>query len=374
MGEKRVAGRRRRWAFRLAEAILCTIAILAGLEISVRGLARFEVVDIALPTPGMFWRGDDPRFGVWHLPETFAEHATDCFSVVYRTNSVGARDRERSRESESPRVVVLGDSFVEGWGVLEEKRMSDLLERWSGIEHLNFGMSHFGPYQAFLVYRDLAKTFAHDGVLVGIVPINDFFDLDYAKARRAPSYEYRFGPYLVGRYPRYRRVDYRETDLQAFIRRNSYGFHALSLAWNRATGGDASQEESPLDPSRPIESRFYEFTEREYGLLRFSLESLVREAEGRPVAAVLMPAHRDLLRYHQSRDGGENPLARRLRELPGLEVVDLLPGMHRYTPNWNEYYFLPCDYHWSPFGHEVAGRIVAHRLRDSFYGSIPSAP
>jgi hypothetical protein len=88
-----------------------------------------------------FWKGQHPVFGVWHAPDTVKQHTS-------RSNSVGARDVERARTSTRPRVVVLGDSFLEGWGVDEPERLSNRLEAATGVEHLNFAMAHFGPYQA----------------------------------------------------------------------------------------------------------------------------------------------------------------------------------------------------------------------------------
>ena len=73
--------------------------------------------------------------------------------------------------------------MVEGWGLPDESRFSNLLERVIGVEHLNFGMSHFSPYQSYLVYRDLASGFDHDAVVIGITPENDFVDLDLDRAR-----------------------------------------------------------------------------------------------------------------------------------------------------------------------------------------------
>ena len=63
-------------------------------------------------------------------------------------------------------------------------------------------MAHFGPYQEYLVYRDLAREFDHDAVLVGVLPGNDFANIDFDLARTLPRHDYRYRPYLVGD-PRY---------------------------------------------------------------------------------------------------------------------------------------------------------------------------
>ena len=85
--------------------------------------------------------------------------------------------------------------------------------------------------------------------------------------------------------------------------------------------------------------------------------------EGRTVVVLLLPSQRDFVRYYQS---GDSPLARRLDEVltrNGMILVDLLPPMFRHTPHWDQYYFLPCDYHWNPYGNQVAAGIVETEIR-----------
>jgi len=54
-------------------------------------------------------------------------------------------------------VVVIGDSFVEWFGVATDKRLSDLLKRSAGMEHLNFGASeYFSLTQEALLYETLS--------------------------------------------------------------------------------------------------------------------------------------------------------------------------------------------------------------------------
>ena len=359
----------RRHLFRgvaLALSILVTFVLL---EPSVQVLVRTGLLSTPRP-PGSktnYWAGDHETLGVWHHPLTTAVHRTDCFAVTYQTNSLGARDVEREKVAARPRVVVLGDSFVEGWGIPIEQRLTNLLEQSTGFEHLNFAMSHFGPYQYYLVYRELGKEYDADDVLVGIVPINDFFDLDYEMARNAPSYEYRYRPYLVGEYPDFRQINYREPRIQRFFRRHSYAYNALAQAYYQIKGHDGPGAGPPSqDASGLFHSYFYDFTDEQYNLLRYCLEMILAEAKGKRVAVFLIPAQRDFLRYHQS---GESQLYRQLNEWAsahGLRVVDLLPHMYRYTSNWNEYYF-PCDYHWNGLGNAVAASILEHELRGFFY-------
>jgi lysophospholipase L1-like esterase len=336
-------------------------------ELVLRWLVGGGHLTIPAPPPraaGSFWDGSHPVFGVWHHPGAAFVHHTDCFTVPYRTNSVGARDKERTVAASGRRVVVLGDSFIEGWGIPDGARLTDLLESAMGIEFANFGMAHQGPYQYYLVYRDLARAYAHDVVLVGVLPVNDLFDLDFEMAKRAPSYAHRYRPYLVGTYPDYREVFYREPRLTGWLRHRSYLYNALAFVVDRARGrDDPDRIASRLTPPGLVHSYFYDFTDAQFDRLRYSLEKIKEAAGGRTVVVLLLPSHGDFLRYYQS---GDSPLARRLDEVltrNGMTLVDLLPPMFRLTPHWDQYYFLPCDYHLNPYGNRVAAGIVETELR-----------
>ena len=124
------------------------------------------------------WRTEHDDWGSWHKASSVAHHTSNCFAVTYRSNAYGARDRERSIGSARGRAIVLGDSFVEGYGVDDGRRMTDLLGARLGYEMLNFGSVDFGPLQYELLYERLARRFEHDLVIVGVLPQNDFLDDD----------------------------------------------------------------------------------------------------------------------------------------------------------------------------------------------------
>ena len=135
-----------------------------------------------------FWGTYNPVFGMWHPPNGHFIHQEGCFSFEYSTNSYGARDVERTLHSDRPRTVVLGDSFMEGFGLPVNERLSNVLEARTGREHLNFGTGGgFSPLQYALTYESLASKFDHNVVLVGVLPDNDFHEMD--------------GPWMDDHYP-----------------------------------------------------------------------------------------------------------------------------------------------------------------------------
>jgi hypothetical protein len=352
----------RRWARRLLPLAFGLAVALILVELGSRLLIQRGVVAALPPTHGHedFWWPEHPELGAWKLPNASGTLRV-CGPVRYRTNDVGARDPVRPRRADGPRVVILGDSFMEGYGVEAARRVSDRLERRTGIPHLNFAMSSFGPYQQVLAYRSVAKQFEHDAVIFSILPANDFFDLDIGLVREMPDQTYVYRPYLVGAPPEFVRFDLRESRLRRFLRRHTWSGNAAlagALAWRmrRYQEGD---------------SFAYRFNDRQATLLEATLRMLMREAEGRRVVVVIVPTLTELRDYERF---GPSRLEAQLRKLGdgiGFRVVDLTPGMAARPRDWTRYY-LPCDYHWSVYGHHVAAEILERELRGDLYPAVPS--
>lgn len=298
-----------------------------------------------------FWRDLNGDFGVWHQANTSFRHSKSCFDVTYHTNSEGMRDKPRTRQSDASRILMIGDSFIEGWGVPEEDRLSNRLEKYLGKEVLNFGTSgYFGPTQYYLLYKTFAKQFSHDEVIVGILPSNDFNDDDYDRWKD----QGRHRPFWVGRYPDYR-LTYPPSVSQGmtwkrylagFFREFSYLYNAVKYLYLSRKMGD--------HPSgREIFSRFYDFDEAEYDRMAYSLEKLREETAGKRLTVLLIPILNDIKRYDRE---GPSPLARRLEALGkarGFRVWDLTPWFHELRAEWARYYF-SCDNHWSADGNQKA--------------------
>ncbi len=191
----------REWAI---VALLSLVAVEVAFQAAVRlGVVHFPLPSYSLANVAPFWRVISPDFGVWHPPNATYRHRKTCFDVTYTSNSHGMRDAEVSLTSPMSRVAVIGDSFVEGWGIDDGRRFTERLQALTTSEHLNFGVSgSFGTTQAFLLYRTLAARFDHQAVIFSILPGNDFVD-DTAPPRELAADAVRRRPYLVGDYPNY---------------------------------------------------------------------------------------------------------------------------------------------------------------------------
>ncbi len=98
------------------------------------------------------WKPESPRNG-----------------LVFATNSHGQRDVERSLQKSGPRILLLGDSVVQGIRTPLEQTISRQLERLlslQGVEVLNFGVSGYNTRAEAELFAVRGRAFDPDLVLL----------------------------------------------------------------------------------------------------------------------------------------------------------------------------------------------------------------
>ena len=147
---------------------------------------------------GNNWRTEKEFWGSWHKVKSDADrHQKSCFDVTYKSNDVGARDSiDYLSLSSNENVAIIGDSFVEGYGIHNEETFSYKLKESYGKQGLNFGSSgDFGPVQEYLLYKLLITNIPHNEVIYFFLPSNDFGDND---ANKIGYFGDRYRPYFSG--------------------------------------------------------------------------------------------------------------------------------------------------------------------------------
>jgi len=129
--------------------------------------------------PENVWVEHHPVLGWYSQKNKTASLTSANFSPVeIHTNSAGFRGtREYSNEKPNGiiRIVALGDSFVFGFGVQDSKTFPAALElQDASREVLNLGVPGYGIDQIYLSYREIARKYHPDIVLIGIFP-EDFW-------------------------------------------------------------------------------------------------------------------------------------------------------------------------------------------------------
>ena len=141
------------------------------------------IAELTRNSPGVFDSHNDPEVG--RILQPNLKNAT-ASGVLTQTNALGLRERyfELPKPEGLLRVVLLGDSFVQGWGVEVQDRAGVLLERylvehntaWNGrLECLHIGVGGWNTTAECAYLRRILSDLAPDLVLHVLVT-NDLDD------------------------------------------------------------------------------------------------------------------------------------------------------------------------------------------------------
>jgi len=133
----------------------------------------------------------DPTFETRYRPdaETAIVSPQGEFDVIYRINAQGLRDRAVAPKAQDEwRILVLGNSFVEGWGIdldrtflrVAEARLAarpDLLPPGKkSVRLISAGVSGFGAAQSLLFARRIAESVEPDAIVFVFLPTMAYAD------------------------------------------------------------------------------------------------------------------------------------------------------------------------------------------------------
>lgn len=156
--------------------VIASIAI--GLSVVEIGLRLFGYSPAFFsPWAADIWRYDQ-SLGWFHREshKSFFEHP--LFKVSVEINSKGLRDREHALEKpdDKKRVLILGDSFVWGFGVEADERFSDVVQQEQGnLEVINAGVSGWSTDQELIWLEEKGLSYAPDLVIL-LLYQNDLTD------------------------------------------------------------------------------------------------------------------------------------------------------------------------------------------------------
>ena len=142
---------------------------------------------------GLLVRDLSANIGLIYPPGTVATYETLEFSFTVEINNLGFRGHDTSLEkSRALRCVILGDSFVYGWGVgIDDtwvKQVEQALQSEGyDIEILNLGVPGYNPALYALTAEELLPILKPDLVLVGLLQGDDLRQLEEAKMSEKPA-------------------------------------------------------------------------------------------------------------------------------------------------------------------------------------------
>lgn len=293
-------------------------------------------------------------FGHQHLPNSSYRVKKQCLDTHYEFNELGFRDKLQAKNSNKKRVLVLGDSFMEGVGVKEEERLSDLLEQETGLTHLNFSMADKGTTQAYLIYDSIAKHFQHDAILWSIFPTNDLIDDDPGFGKTINGIK----PCWSGKYPNYGLEFFPANAPQEkpnktwkrFLKSYTYTYNALFYLKQSMQLKSTEQKEFPL-------TGYFNYNSDQINRMIYSIQKLKIASKGKPISIICIPSTIDLdPKTKRNQENIELILKQTCNSL-NIKFISLF-DLFQEQENPVQNYYYDCDSHWNPEGHKLVNNYL----------------
>lgn len=163
----------RNWALALV-SILITVGLI---ELVLRILLNSNQAFLVNHHQDRAFISKNPYWGSWHFPNNEVHHQSDCFDATYRTNSIGLKAAEI--DNNRPNIVLLGDSYLEGYGTSNEETIVHFLDSSFNEQYnfLPFGSSGgFGTVNEYALYENFAKYYQPELVVLFWLNYNDLYD------------------------------------------------------------------------------------------------------------------------------------------------------------------------------------------------------
>jgi lysophospholipase L1-like esterase len=316
------------------------------------------------------------------------------FDVRVRCNRRGLRDEAIPYEKppESKRIVVLGDSFMWGYGVENDEMFSTRLEEYlPGAQTVNFGVNGYSTVQELVRFEKEGLKYSPDWTVLAFCT-NDLQDNFHEKKGGRPVAEITsHGSLRIGNSPVRRQW---KPPAKQWLRHHSrlFGFFEYSKALTRAKWKERRLErartqaaEAALIPLRgaALEMEFssidpyiepspeMDHAWEAVALLIERIRERSEQAGGRVL--VVFNANRESMdvdrfstRYAAGAHLGldfDRP-SKRLAAIAAanrVAFVDLNPVFRNAPASMS--LFLVNDGHWSAAGHDLAARTVAEKIR-----------
>ena len=127
----------------------------------------------------------DPVLGCKLVPNVSRSAFTSEFKLIYKTNSLGLRDKE-IEDNDKFRIIFLGDSLTFGEGIPYGSRFSDLIEKEiENVYSINAGVPGYGIHQMYLWLKFYGMDLKPNLVICSIIPI-DLNRAIYRKLENSP--------------------------------------------------------------------------------------------------------------------------------------------------------------------------------------------
>ena len=311
------------------------------------------------------WWTEENIWGAWHIKNSKTRQKRSCYDATYISNEVGARDSSFSLNNSND-IILIGDSFAEGYGVNLNNTSQKYIEDLTSLNVLNFGVSkNFGIVQYYKIYKNLAKNYKHNKLIIFFLPSNDFGENDYNNWRGSKRYR-----------PYYKKIE--NNNYETFIPNDAVKNYKSRTKKIKKIFKDYFWT-SGLFINLNYNYKIYR-AKKKYGKDTFSgyfdsnldqqkaaiyfIKKIIKEANI-DTYLVSIPRLQDFNAFNQGENLDEVYWIKSLNDISknnkNFTFIDLI----KYPiPNLNDLY-LKCDGHWTPKGNKWSAEIIsAHLLKN----------
>jgi hypothetical protein len=335
-------------------------------------------------TKGNYWRNEAQPWGAWHKVNSFTTHKDRCINTTYQSNDIGARDNKDYLNLKSENnIILLGDSFAEGYGVDIESTFPKLIEKIFNINVLNLGTSgSFGSLQAYLIYKHYKEILPHEKVILFFLPANDFIDNDPRKiiGSRYRPYFYKipesenefnfFYPENAKPSPNYFPSGKNENvkKIENFLVNYTYSVNFLReviFIFNNYKNYDTF-----YIPNKKNKGYFFDDKYAIDGTI-FYIDKIAQDIyeNKKDLTIIIIPSLEDIYQILDSNDKYYNYYwHKKIKDIEKkykFKIIDLAEDENFFfdkSLDWKSI-FLSCDGHWSENGHSMAAKKFINYLR-----------
>lgn len=315
--------------------------------------------------PEKIWIEHHPVLGWYSQKNKVAVlESTHFQATTIHTNSAGFRGTREYAFSKRPdtlRIAALGDSYVFGWGVQDQETFPALLESLnSSREVLNLGVPGYGIDQIYLSYREIARFYHPDVVIIGLF-VENFSRAKYAVDDAGHVKPYfslsTFGKLVLHNVPIPPRFSITDRHFPLLVEQSFYqqilNYSVLYRTVKKLLINFATHWHL-MDP---------DLTD-EWLIGRAILHQLITEirADGAIPVLLYIPPATWVMKAQQT------PLEKSIIRFSQREKVALINTSHVLNAlsamNGIDKYFIQGDWHWSPMSHALVAEAIDQYLRN----------
>ncbi len=360
--------------------IILIIELLSFIASSLNLLIFNDPPNVYLKQPKQniknYWN-EKEVWGAWHEKNFKVRHVKECFDIEYKTNEIGARDDTFNKINGQDNIILLGDSFAEGYGIEKKNMFETKIEKFTGKKVLNFSSSKdFGLIQYILIYENLAKNYNHNTIIISFLPNNDFKDNDFIFYKENKldfiNKKQRHRPYYIKSENKYKilfpsKKNEKNLDLINFLKNYFWSSNVLrtikyihiSQKLKKAKKKLLSND---LKDNKTEHITDYYFTSKyQQEAIIFFLQKFIKENSKKNILFFTIPLFEDykIVQNNDYRDEifwwkKIKSFEDQYKNFYFLDLIDYA------TEDYKDYFFPnKCDGHWNRDGHEWAGKIIS---------------